>query len=110
MNAVSTDIITALLKVPEFKEAFLHRLAWQLDTIWTPEVMHARINAMVAEIAPDMPKDLIRWNTSRQQWEHHLEHLRIYIDNRYEQLIPQIQNFFDLTDQQMAGYGFRLED
>ena len=110
MNAVSTDIITALLKVPEFKEAFLHRLAWQLDTIWTPEVMHARINAMVAEIAPDMPKDLIRWNTSRQQWEHHLEHLRFYIDNRYEQLIPQIQNFFDLTDQQMVGYGFRLAD
>lgn len=107
-NYISTQIINALLKNPDFKDAFLRRMAWQMDTIWTPENLHARIDEILAEICPDMPKDLARWYSSQESWDKFLKILRDYVDQRYEVLIPQIQKYFALTDAQMREYGFRV--
>lgn len=107
-NYVSTAIINALLKNPDFKDAFLKRLAWQMDTVWAPEVMHPRIDAMVSQISPDMPKDLARWHDTRKNWDKYLDILRRFVDERYDILIPQVQAYFDLTDAQMRAYGFRV--
>ncbi len=105
---LSTVIINALLKNQDFKEAFLRRLAWQMDNIWTPENLHSRIDAMVAQIAPDMPKDMARWYDTQAHWDRYLGILRNYVDHRYEMLIPQVQTYFHLTDAQMREYGFRV--
>ena len=107
-NYISTAIITALLKNQDFKDAFLKRLAWQLDTIWAPEVMHPRIDAMVEEIRPDMAKDLARWHDTQKHWDKYLGILRKFVDERYDILVPQVQDYFDLTDAQMRAYGFRV--
>lgn len=107
-NYISTALINALLKNPDFKDAFLKRMAWQLDTIWAPEVMHPRIDAMVKEIQPDMAKDLARWYDTQEHWDKYLGILRQFVDERYDILVPQVQEYFDLTDAQMRAYGFRV--
>jgi len=107
-NYISTELITSLLENPQFRDAFLRRIAWQMDTIWTPENVHSRIDAMLEQITPDVRKDMIRWDDPAKNWDRFLEILRNYVDTRYEILVPQIQAFFELTDAEMRGYGFRV--
>ena len=105
---ISTKLITSLLKNNAFKEAFLRRIAWQMDTIWTPENLHGRMDAMLEEISVDVAKDVVRWYDSLENWDKYLRVLRGCVDTRYEILIPQIQEYFDLSDEQMRQYGFRV--
>ena len=108
LDYVHTDIINGLLENESFKEAFLRRIAWQMDTIWTPENLHGRIDEILAQIKPDMPKDLERWHDTQKDWDKYLKILRNYVDQRYDVLIPQVQAYFELTDAQMREYGFRI--
>lgn len=103
----STALINALLKNRSFKEEFLRRLAWQMNTIWTEENVRGRINELKGLIEHDMQRDFEKWNWSKSTWESHINTLIYFQKNRYAQLYKQIKSYFSLTDEQMAEYGYK---
>lgn len=107
-NAVSTALINGLLKNPEFKDAFLTRMAWQMNTIWTEQNVCARIDRLEATVGTDMQRDCTRWRKSYDTWKKCVNDLRKFAQKRNPILLEYIQNYFNLTTDQMRQYGFQV--
>lgn len=107
-DKLGTELINGLLKRPDCRDAFLRRFAWQLDNVFSEENVIARINEIEAMIKDDMVKDCKRWGTDYSRWQNHVERLRTFARERNGYLVAYVQDYFDLTDQQMVEYGFHL--
>lgn len=105
-RALSTKLINALLKNPEFKDKFIRRFAWQMNNIWTVENVTARINELESLIAEDMKRDCEKWGRGYKSWQGSVDFLRKFPAVRNEKLPAFVQSYFGLTDQQMREYGF----
>ncbi len=105
-GAVSTKLINALLKNPEFRENFLRRMAWQIENIWSVENVTARVNEIEAMIDADMKLDCERWGKSHSSWKGSLRYLREFPMYRNQKLPKFVQEYFGLSDAQMKEYGF----
>ena len=105
-DAFSTKLINALLKNPEFKDKFIRRMAWQLNTIWTKETVWARIDELETLIGEDMKLDCAKWGRSYANWQRQVEKLRNFAVARNEKFPQYIQQYFNLSDSQMREYGF----
>jgi len=106
IDNISTRLINALLENSEFRDLFLTRMAWQLNNIWTPENILARIDELEALIGDAMVKDYLRWGLKPSGREEHLEFLRSVAAERREFMMEYTQSYFGLTDEQMQSYGF----
>ena len=95
-----------MMENPEFREKFLTRLAWQMNTIWTEENVIGRIDEIQAMIIGDMEKECSRWKQSYDSWLDSVEHLRNFARERNGYMLQQLQSFFGLSDEQMRAYGF----
>ena len=109
LEGISTLLIRSLLKRPEFKEAFLERIAWQMNTIWNEETVNRRIDEIQSAIAADMVKDCQRWGKqSYAQWQAQVVDLRDAAAQRKVFLTRYVQGYFHLSDAQMRAYGFDM--
>ncbi len=106
---ISTALLNALLKNPDFKDQFLRRMAWQLNTVWTEENVVAHMNAMVEEIGPDIQKELDRWDGTRSQWEGYLRRMEKFAKVRNKYLVGYVKEYFELSNAKLRQYGFVLE-
>lgn len=106
---VSTALINALLKNDGFKEEFLKRMAWQINTIWSKETLDAKIDEMVRMLAPDMQKECQRWTViNYSTWERYVSKLRSVSEQRAEYLTDFVRNYFALSTDEMRQYGFAV--
>ena len=105
---VSTGLINALLKNPQFKEAFIRRFAWQLENIWSTENVSARADELEKLLQPEMQRDCDRWGYSYKNWLGSVDSLRKFPAERTPKITAYIQEYFSLTDGQMEAYGFKL--
>lgn len=106
---VSTVIINALLKNDTFKDQFLKRMAWQLNTIWSPETLNAKIDEMVSMIEPDMERECQRWDIiDYSTWQHYIAKMRNVSNARAANLIYYIKDYFKLTTAEMRQYGYPI--
>jgi len=95
-----------LMKNPEFRDKFLRRLAWQMNTIWTEENVINRVNEIEALIKADMPRETDRWTGTYDGWLASVEHIRKFARERNDYMILHIQAYFGLTEEEMRAYGF----
>ena len=77
----------ALLNNADYRKEFLRQLGEALDGPLKPENTIERIDAMAAELRPEMARDRERWNFSLERWEQLVEHnkdyFRFYEDRVY---------------------------
>jgi hypothetical protein len=97
-----------LLKHPEFRDQFLRRMAWQMNTIWTEDNVIGRINEIEALLIADMPKETDRWVGTYEDWLANVERLRKFARERNDYMLEHIQAYFKLSDAQMRAYGFDI--
>lgn len=105
---MSRVVIIKLLKNPEFRDNFIRRIAYQVNTVWNEETVVARIDYFQNLLQPDMAKECRRWGGSVGSWEKYVENLRVFARKRNNYFIPDVQSFFGLTDQEMRDYGFEV--
>lgn len=109
LDYTSKVLVVKLLKNAEFRDKFIRRIAYQVNTVWNEEVVVARINYFYELLAPNMAKELKRWGGSMERWESNMENMRSFARKRNSYFIPDVQNFFDLSDQEMLDYGFEVK-
>lgn len=109
-GSLSTKLINALLKNPQFRENFLRRFAWQIENIWSVENVSARADELENLIKEDMKQDCTRWGTSYSGWQGSVAYLRKFPAERNPRITQFVQDYFGLTDVQMREYGFSLQE
>ncbi len=109
-GSLSTKLINALLKNPEFRESFLRRFAWQIENIWSVENVSARADELENLIKEDMKLDCERWGRSYSSWQDSVAYLRKFPTERSPRITRFVQAYFGLTDEQMRQYGFKLQE
>lgn len=107
-NNFSTRLVNSLLKNPDFKKMFLEKLAYQLENIWTPELVVPYIEEYKGMIQPDMKKECDRWEKSYDKWETSVSSLESFIKARRKYVISHVKNKFSLSDEKMREYGFKV--
>ena len=98
-------LVTRLLQNPQFQDAFLRRMAWQLENVWNEKIVVERIDWYCQLLKDDMQEE---WNPSVRQWEKNVQEMRNFASRRNDYFIGHVQTFFGLTDKQMRAYGFEV--
>ena len=103
-----TYLINGLLKNPDFKKLFLEEIAYQLNNVWTSEILNEYIDVFSAMVAGDIQRDCDRWSHSYVQWENSVQSLRDFANQREGYMEKYVQSYFHLSDEEMRSYGFTV--
>ena len=104
-----TVLINALLKNPTFKDAFIRRIAWQMEHIWNEENVISRIDEIQAMIDSGMAKEATtRKVVTYKTWNDCVEDMRQFARLRTDLMTRHVMDYFDLTKEQMRHYGFDI--
>lgn len=105
-DIIARTFAAKMLAHPEFKDKFLKRMAWQMNTIWTEENVLNRISEIEAMILPVMERECERWDVYYGDWRYHVNQMQDFAKNRNKYMLIYIKNFFNLTNAEMRAYGF----
>lgn len=101
---VSTALFRNLVVNEEFQDMFVKRLSMHLKTTFHPDRIYSTLDEFAALYRPEMARNQARWNKTMAVWESEIKRLRSYFDLRYDYLLRQTQQFFNLTNQEMELY------
>ena len=88
-------LLRKLLENPAFLNRFLSRAADLLNTTLAPQAVVAHIDALAAEIEPDIGYETIRWSSS-VDWETSVQELRDFARRRPDYVRRHLVEQFDL--------------
>ena len=99
-------LIKAVLSSPQGRDVFLKRCNELFNTTFEESHALGVIDGLVAQIESEIPADRARWNRSVTKWEGSVQHIRDFVSEgkRAEQMKRDIQQYFDLSDEQMQAY------
>ena len=101
---METVIFNAFFENAGWREKFVERYAYLLNTSLSTESLLELFDGMTQSIAPEMERHCKRWHTpsSVTLWEENVEKMRNVIINRREHAIKEIKDIFKLSDERMA--------
>ena len=99
-------MIRALLKNPEFEDAFIKRCAELLQNVLTEERVLERLEYYKAQIAPEFDATIKKYRLSASTWQHHIDMITNFVKDgvRQREMLISIKDYFGLSDEQMTGY------
>lgn len=99
-------VILSLLKNAEFRDMFLKRYAYLMQTVLNEETILAKIDEFVAFMEPELAADRERYGLSVKLWNDYVNVLRRFFENgkRTATVLAGLKNYFNLTDEQMISY------
>jgi hypothetical protein len=84
-----------LMENPDFRARFLARMAYLLNTELSPSAVVAQIDALAAELAPNIHYEVARWAAS-DTWVTNVDQLRDFARRRPDALRRHVVDAFDL--------------
>ncbi len=99
-NEWAGELLSSLLKNPEFREAFINRFADHLNTSFVPSRVIDRIDQMQATREAEIEEMIRRWrgsNATVEQWQNAVELLRYFGENRPGYVRQHIIDYFGLS-------------
>lgn len=97
----------ALLANEDFRTNLLEQLSYALTGNLSNEHVLARIDAIEAELTPEISRDRDRWGGSLEKWQYMVEDLRIYVNHdvgRASLLVTSIKNKLNLSQDTVNFY------
>ena len=91
-----TFLLRTLLTNEKFKAAFINRFPVLISTYYSSETITKKIDALMNEIASEIPKDQERWNLSASKMERELETIYNFAKTRPSVILEEMQEFFEL--------------
>jgi gliding motility-associated-like protein len=92
------DIFNALMNNPTFRNLYINRYADLLNTTFSKTHMLNHLNAMVADIQPEMQRHCQRWDagnaSSYQKWLNNIQYLRQQISARADKIYTSMDTCY----------------
>ena len=89
-------MITALMENEEFHSLYVNRYADLNNSFFTCDYMYALLDSMIADIAPEMQRQVDRWGSSLTEWEENVQTLRDFIGTRCTEINSGIEDCYDV--------------
>lgn len=102
----STVIQMGLLQNQDFRDQFLRRFAYHMKYTFEPQRVVALIDKLAAEIAPEIERNYTKWKGTMKTWNSCIASMKDFFVKRPDYVKKYIQQYFNLTDNQMKEYGF----
>jgi len=93
----TTLMLRKLLENKSYKNTFINRFSLIIATYFAPERVSARINALMAPIESEIPRDQERWMQNVRLMSSQLDVIRNFGRNRPEVMRKEIEEFFGLS-------------
>ncbi|MCU0435152.1 MAG: CotH kinase family protein [Bacteroidia bacterium] len=90
-------ILNALLVNETFKQYYVNRYVDLMNTTFSCDSLLGLLDTMIAEIAPEMPRQIQRWGGSMAGWQANVTALRNFIQTRCTALVQGMMDCYDLT-------------
>ena len=115
-----SSLFNALLSYQPWREAFLKRFAWSMETFYTTDHFIGVIDQVAGSVAAEIPAERAKFTDTKRDWNTAVEDMRTFAKKRpYEMLKqlksqlgisgPTLRGYFTFTDDQMKS-GFNLTD
>ncbi len=91
------EMLTSLYENDDFYNLYINRYADLNNTYFTCEYMEGLLDEMVAEISPEMPRQIARWGGTMQGWLDNVEDLRAFIQTRCTIIDTGITDCYEVT-------------
>ena len=103
--------LNALLAVPEYKAAFLTRVAELLETVFRWDNVEAHFDAVISQLEPILPRHISRWkNMKLSNWKKNIRATKYYARVRPKKIPALLKAAMKLTDEEVETYfGHALE-
>ncbi len=98
VRGIPTTILRNLMKNSEFKKRFVERVAYQLKEVWNEERTIERYNEIVAELSPEMNRNLSRWGRTKNNFNYELSRVKGYLQKRNAYMKSQTKTYFKLSN------------
>lgn len=103
--------LNALLRVPEYRDRFLRRVAELLETVFRWDRVEARFDEVIAQLEPILPRHIARWkNMKMDNWRKNIRATKYYARVRPKKIPELLKKAMKLTDAEVEEYfGHALE-
>jgi len=91
-----SEVQFKLLKYDQFRSSFLQGMAVHLNSTFSEKRVIAVIDSISNILAPEIPREVKRWQGSLEGWEKYIENLRSYAKLRPQVLRRILINQFDV--------------
>jgi hypothetical protein len=107
----STRLFRRLLENETFRNEFIQRYAWHMNTTFSPERVFPIIDSLKANIAAEIPRHIERWGgqlvpnpepwirptfNSIEEWAGHIEYMKYFITERKVPASLHVCQYFNL--------------
>ena len=97
--------LNALLKVPEYKDKFLRRIAELLDTVFVWNNVEAQFDEVIAQLEPILPRHIERWdNMKLKNWHTNISATKYYARVRPRKIPELLKKAMKLTNAEVEEY------
>ena len=100
-NIGHIEMLVALFENEEFFQQYASRYADLAATTFSCENMLGLLDEMIAEIEPEMPRQVARWNGNLDDWYENLDSLRSQIQNKCIVVVDQVADCYE--DEGLTG-------
>lgn len=101
------EIARRLYKNKEFKDLYLSTLSYHLENTFIPKRMNQIVDELAKEIKNEMPYHIERWpgmHSNMSNWEINVKNFKKKLTNRYNYVIKNIKQQFNLTNKEYEKY------
>ncbi|MEM9820768.1 MAG: CotH kinase family protein [Bacteroidota bacterium] len=95
------EMLVALFENEEFVHMYFNRYADLASTVFSCENMLSYLDEMVAEIQPEMQRQIDRWGGTYSDWEENLQEMREEIENKCIVITDQLVDCY--SDEGIMG-------
>jgi hypothetical protein len=107
----STLLFRKLLENPTFRNDFIQRYAWHMNTTLSASRIHHYIDSMKLNIAAEIPRHIERWGgqtvpnpeswigptfNSMEEWEHHINRMKQFASERRPFATQHVLDYFSI--------------
>lgn len=89
------EMLVALFENETFFQQYASRYADLAATTFSCENMLGLLDEMIAEIEPEMPRQVARWNGNLDDWYENLDSLRTQIQNKCVAVVDQVVDCYE---------------
>jgi len=99
----STFILRNLLKNKDFEIAFTNRFLNHLNDSFASDKVLARLEEVVAEYQPEIPRHRERWNIKQKRWDQEVALMKLFAKERPAYMRKHLHEMFDTGEEAVVS-------